>query len=65
MPPDALMQAPEHKPKSHAGTRAAIILLCVVVAGVGGFFANRTLDRIERLNTQIVAFGDGSAFGLQ
>ena len=53
MPPDALTQAPEPEPKSHAGTRAAIILLCVVVAGVGGFFANRMLGQIERLNIQI------------
>ena len=53
MPPDALTPAPEPEPKSHSATRAAVVLLCVVVVGVGGFFANRTLDHIERLSTQV------------
>ena len=56
MPPDARTQLPG--PKSRWGARAAIILLCVVIVGVGGFFANRTLNHIERLNTQVETLED-------
>ena len=58
MPPDARTQLPEPGPKPRLGRRVAVLLLCVVVAGVGGFFANRTLNHIERLNTQVETLED-------
>lgn len=52
------MQAPEPESTSRTGTWATIVLLCLVVAGVGGFLVNRTLGRIEQLHTQIDTLED-------
>jgi outer membrane protein OmpA-like peptidoglycan-associated protein len=45
--------APEPESTSRGATWAAIVLLCLIVAGVGGFFVNRTLNQIDQLNAQI------------
>ena len=52
------MQAPEPESTSRTSMWAAIVLLCLVVAGVGGFLVNRTLGRIEQLHTQIDTLED-------
>jgi outer membrane protein OmpA-like peptidoglycan-associated protein len=44
-------QAPE--PTSGAGRTLAIVLVVLVIAGVGGFLANRGLRHVEQLNTRI------------
>ena len=53
MTPDAITQAPQPKRTSRAGVIAAIVAVCLVVLGVGGYVVDRTLDRIDRLNTRI------------
>ena len=44
---------PEPESTSRTGPWIAIVLVCLVVAAVGGFFANRTLRHIDGLNVQI------------
>ena len=53
MSPSTFAHAPDPESTSRAGTWVAIVLLCLVVAAVGGFLANRTLRQIEGLNAQI------------
>ena len=53
MSPHTFTDAPEPESTSRGGTWVAIVLLCLIVAGVGGFFVNRTLNQIDQLNTQI------------
>ena len=36
----------------------AVAVTCLIVVGVGGYVVNRTLDRIDRLNSQIVTLED-------
>ena len=52
------MHSPQPEPRSRAGTRAALVLLCLIVAAGGGYLANRTLRQIERLNAQIDTLGE-------
>ena len=53
MSPHTFTEAPEPESTSRGGTWAAIVLLGLIVAGVGGFFVNRTLNQIDQLNAQI------------
>jgi outer membrane protein OmpA-like peptidoglycan-associated protein len=58
MMPDAITQTPQPGGTSRAGVIAAIAVVCLIVVGAGGYVVNRTLDRIERLNTRIVTLED-------
>ena len=53
MSPHTFTDAPAPESTSRTGTWVAIVLLCLVVAGVGGFLVNRTLSQMEQLNTQV------------
>jgi len=53
MSPHTFTDAPAPESTSRTGTWVAIVLLSLVVAGVGGFFVNRTLSQMEQLNTQV------------
>jgi peptidoglycan-associated lipoprotein len=58
MMPDAITQTPQPGGTSRAGIIAAIAVVGLVVIGAGGYVVNRTLDRIERLNTRIGTLED-------
>ena len=58
MMPDAITQTPQPGGTSRAGVIAAIAVVCLVVVGAGGYVVNRTLDRVDRLNTRIVTLED-------
>jgi len=56
--PDAITQEPPPGGTSRAGVMVAVAVTCLIVVGVGGYVVNRTLDRIDRLNSQIVTLED-------
>ena len=58
MMPDAITETPQPDGTSRTGVIAAIAVACLVVVGAGGYVVDRTLDRIDRLNTRIVILED-------
>ena len=58
MTPDVITRAPQSGRTSREGAIAAIVVVCLVVFGAGGYVVNRMLDRIDRLNTRIATLED-------
>jgi outer membrane protein OmpA-like peptidoglycan-associated protein len=58
MMPDTITQTPKRGRTSRVGGIAAIVAVCLVVFLAGGYVVNRTLDRIDRLNTRIATLED-------